>query len=538
MLAMLKWGFLAIYSYFAYHLLLTPLLLEFSLYGVALGWGILLALFFLIPRKERKQVTLFVLLILFLTRALFETGYIMTWVKWFYFLIIVVVVYLVARFYGKLAKPVVALLIILGFILHYTVPRDEVRLLNHFTLLWQSPELYTDQTIDYFPLLVRDVNGDGRAEIITFGHREELRQLFEERKAKGLDPQRMPYDLEDEPIFLYIYTWNNGQMERIPNDQVDLEALRPFIPKDFIGFPYYVWGADFTLMPQIQKQNLSEQMGQFGVAPFYTMRLNTQTLAAYMDIFQGIYDRKDTFRFDSPFQSISIESGELLLETAHGITKQPTRATKIIDLIRTADGLGLLLMSDQLELWRIKEDLTIELSHVLSEEDIHSTMSSEFIIADVDQDGLDEILISTSTIRVTISRILKPLADGQWEILFTSPDTSLRFEAFSNLQEEAAEEIIALSKSQVRHNPLRYLTGFTYTEEGLKQNWKTFVSFINVRAADLTGDGQNELVASIYGTHKIFVLKKHGLPVYTLLITIFVLLVGYTVIRRVKTSDA
>ena len=48
------------------------------------------------------------------------------------------------------------------------------------------------------------------------------------------------------------------------------------------------------------------------------------------------------------------------------------------------------------------------------EEDIHSTMSSEFIIADIDQDGLDEILISTSTISVTISRILK--SAGRWRM--------------------------------------------------------------------------------------------------------------------------
>ena len=44
-------------------------------------------------------------------------------------------------------------------------------------------------------------------------------------KQQGLDPRRMPYDLEDEPIFLYIYTWNNGQMERIPNDEVGSGSL-------------------------------------------------------------------------------------------------------------------------------------------------------------------------------------------------------------------------------------------------------------------------------------------------------------------------
>lgn len=533
-----KWGFLAIYSYFAYHLLLTPLLLEFSLIGVAIGWGMLLALFFLIPSKDRKQVAVFIILFLFFSKALFETGYIVTWVKGFNFLVIIAVLYLVARFYGKFSKPIILMMIVLGFILHFIVPKDEVRLLNHFTQVWQSPPLYTGETIDYFPLLVRDIDGDGRQEIITFGHLEELRQLFEDRKARGLDPNRMPYDLENEPLYMYVYKWNNGTMERIANETLDLEAIRPFIPKDYIGFPYYLWSDDFTLIPQIQKQNLSEQMGQFGATPFQAMRLNVQTLAQYMDIYQGVYDRKDQFRFDSPFQSISIIGGELVLETETDTYRQPTRATKVIDLFRTENGLGLLLMSDQLELWSIDENLQLELTHVLGEENIHSTMSSEFILADLDQNGTDEILISTSTIRVTTSRILRPLENGKWEILFTSPDTSLRFEAFDTIGNEAEAGVIALSKSQMRNNPFRYLTGFTYTEKGLEQDWKTFVSFINVRTGDVTGDGQNELIASIYESHQIYVIKRHQVPVYAMLILIFAALVIYTIVRRMRYRNA
>lgn len=533
-ITLITWGFLAIYSYFAYHLLLTPLLLEFSLIGVAIGWGALLALFFLLPKKERKPVAVFIALFLFLTKALHESGYVVFWLKLFYFLVIGFAVYLVARFYGKLSKPVVCVMLLFGFLLHVVVPKDQVRLLSHFIPVWESPALYTGKTIDYFPLLLRDIDGDGREEIITFGHHEEWGELVKEKFFTGIDPDARPYDLEEEPIFLYVFKWQDGRMVRLANEEVDIEALRPFIPKDYVGFPYYVWDERFTLVPQTQRQNLSEQMGQFGTAPFYAMRLNVHTLAQYMDVFQGIYDRQDQFRLDTPIRSIAIENGELVLETENKTVRQPTRATKIIDLIRTEEGLGLLLMSDALELWQMDDQFNLKLTHQLGESEIQSIMASEFIIADINGDGLDEVLISTSTIRVTISRILRPLAGGEWEILFTSPDTSLRFEAFDTLGDETEQEIIALAKSQVRNHPLRYLTGFTYTEEGLKQNWKTFVSFINVRTGDLDGDGEKELVASIYDTHKVYVLKKHNVPVYTLLAVIFGLLTIYTVARRVR----
>jgi len=530
----LKWGALAVYTFFAYHLLMIPILLEFSITGMIIIWGMLVTLFFVIPRQYRKQVTLFILFTIFTTQAFQNIGLVVNLGRAFQFFVVIAVVFLVARYFGKLSKTAILTLITVTAIINFTVPDDELRLYNHFTKVWESPTLYTGNTVDYFPLFVHDIDDDGQSEIITFGHREELTEIYQKRVEGGLDPDRMPYDLEDEPLFPYIYKWNGTEMEmeRVDLNDVDVEELRPYIPKDYIGFPYYVWDENFTLMPNIKKQDLSERMGQFGAMPFHLMNLNLDSLNQYLDTIDGVYDKQNTFRFETDIDILTIEQDELIIERDGDIQSMPTRATKIIDLIRTEKGLGVLLLSDQLELWTFDDDNDLTLTHVLTEEQISDVMTSEYIVADIQYDGLDDILISSSR-----SRIVKPIADGEWDILFTSRDASLRFEDFDTLGTEEDPSIIALSKSRVRNDPLRFLTGFTYTEDGLQQDWKSFTSLINVESVDITGNGQNELVATIYRTHQIFIFSKHGLPVNGVLVSIFTILVLYTVYRRVRSND-
>ncbi|MFA9559339.1 hypothetical protein ACERII_18665 [Evansella sp. AB-rgal1] len=527
----LKWGALGVYSFFAYHLLLVPFVLEFSIIGLVIGWGGLLALFFIIPSKNRKQVAIYLFLLVFTVKALENIGFLINFTRISYFIIVLLAIYIIGRFYGKLSNTIVMTLIATVIIINFTVDRGELRMANHFTKLWESPVLYTGNTVDYFPLTVRDIDNDGQYEIITFGHSHELVELYEERVRKGLDPDRMPYDLEEEKLFIYIYKWDGKEFTRVDNETVDLDELRPYLPKDYIGFPYFVWDEDFTLVPQTQLQDLAEKTGQFGASPFHIFNQDIHAINQYLTIYDGIYDKKDEFNLNTNIEQIKIEDGELnIVREGNDIISMSTRATKIIDLIQTDDGLGLLLLSDQLELWNITDGNELELTHVLTENEISDVMNSEYIVADLQHDGNGEILISSAT-----SRIIKPLPNGEWDILFTSRDTSLRFEDFGTIGSQNDPGIVALSKSLVRNNPLRFLTGFSYTDEGLQQDWKSFLSLINVSSVDITGDGQNELVATIWRSHRIYVFSKHGLPVTTFLLSILALFVLYTAYWRRKT---
>ena len=531
-LQMIGWAALGVYSFFAYHLLLIPFLLDFSLIGVLIGWGSLLALFFIIPKTKRKSIVIYILLFILTITAIENIGFLTNFTRYFYFGTVMVAVYFIGRLYGKLSSTTLLTLLITVSIINVTIESSELKILNHFTKLWESPKLYTGDTVDYFPLTVRDIDNDGQDEIITFGHRRELVELYQKRVEKGLDPNRMPYDIEEEKLFLYVYKWNGDELERVDNDSLNIEEIRPFIPKDYIGFPFYVWQDDFTLVPQTQLQPLAEQTGKFGTSPLYIFQNDIIAINEYLKIYDGVYDKLDTFRYTTDVQSIIIQNGQLVIEyNNNDVISMKTNATKIINLIQTEDGLGLLLLSDQLELWNISDPYNMELTHTLTENEIADIMRSEYIVADVEQDGVDEVLISGEP-----SRIIKPLQDGEWDILFTSRDLSLRFEAFNSLGVGQKQSIIALSKSRYGSNPLRFITGFTYTEKGLKQDWKSYLSLINVRSADITGDGQNELVATIWKSHKIYVFSKHHVPVTTILLSIFGCLVLYTIYLRRKSN--
>lgn len=531
--AFISWGLLAVYTFFFYHLLFIPFLLEFSLLGALLGWGSLIGIIFIIPKEQRKPIVLFIILTILSSTALYRSGGSGTFFNIkiiFFYIVILSTIYVTAVYYGKLPKVATISLLFITLIIHFTIPRDELKLYNYFIKKWESPILYTGDTVDYFPLFVHDVDGDGQEEIITFGNIEEQKEIYLERKRKGIPPDRMPYDIDEERLFLYVYKWNGSEMERVDNNTLDLEKIRTSIPKDYIGFPYYYWDENFTLIPQIQKQTLAEVTTPFGTSPFLAFHLDLLTLNKYLDEFDGVYSMKNDFRFETDIEYLSIEKGNLTVVKSGKSYTQQTNATKIIDLVRTHQGIGILLLGEQLELWKFDNTLTtLTLTHVINEEQIKNIMSSRFIVGDIQSDGLDEILISSPTKKATIVR---PEENGKWEILFVTNNTL--FEDFAPIGEDKNSTIVALSQNRFGGNQLRYLTGYTYTEKGLKQNWKTFISPLNVQSADITGSGKNHLVASIWKSHKFFILDKHGLPVIPLLLVVFISLIAYSIYWRVR----
>lgn len=530
--SIIKWGFLAVYTFFAYHLLFVPFLLDYTILSTVIGWIILLAIALIIPRGSRKQAIVFIALTIFTTTALFQAGSLTSLTKAFYYLLILLAVYFTARHFGKSPRHVVITLLVVTLVIHFTVSRSELRLYNHFVKVWETPALYDGELVDYFPLITHDIDGDGQEEIITFGNVEEERELYLERKRKGLDPDRMPYDIQDDRVFPYVYKWNGKKMERLDNDEIDLEKVKSVIPKDYIGFPYYYWDEDYAIVPQTQKQNIAENTGQFGMSSLFAFQLDVDTIKQYLEDVDGVYSSKESFHFETDIDKITIVDGELIVTKADGEYTMDTTATKVVDLIRMQDGTGIILLGKDLEVWQLDEQGEFHQTHVLTDKEITEVQSSEYMVADITSDDFDEILISSSK-----SRIIRPLENGEWEVLFASKDESLRFEDFDRLGKEKNPTIIGLSKSYFGRNALRYLTGFTYENNELKQDWKTFESFINVQAADIKGTDDKHLVASVWSGHNIVVFKKHNLPVTSSLIVILVLLTGYALYRRYQAND-
>ncbi|MBO8170318.1 MAG: hypothetical protein H0Z33_00325 [Bacillaceae bacterium] len=530
LLSFSKWILFAVYLYFTYHLLVTPLILDLSYLGIILVSGSLLLLIGTIPRRYRRQVLVFGILFLLMDKSFYNMDK-AEWSVWLLVLGAIPVILLVAgigKWYGKLPATALVALIVAALLTIPLMPRNEVPLLSHFMKKWTSEPLYTGKMFDYFPLAVQDVNGDGKDEIITLGNVDETEPL-----AEG-EQEDKDYRLPTEPIYLYVLAWNGKAMERLDEDSYDPNEIGNRLPKDDPGFPYYVW-SDNALRPTISRQELAEGMLQFGTAPFRAMALNIENISEQLKQSGGVLDAADQLEHGNGFHDIRIENGNVSGYIHDHYFELPTTATTIVDGIRLPEGKeGLLLLGNDLEILTHDSEGNPVISHRLTRQMLKNVAASEFSVADADGDGADEILVSSS-----YSRIFKPLTGGEWDILWTATDTNFRFEDVASISDTNREELISLSESEVIIHPdrfhLRFLTGYEYDpEQGLKRNWRSFISLINVRAGDIDGDGDNELVASIYKTHRIYVLERHHLPVQATLLITTIILAGYAITRRIR----
>jgi hypothetical protein len=533
-----NWALYAVALFFIYHLVIKVAFIELSWIALLLFLPLLGLIYFLIRPEERRQVIVFTIGFLMLDRAFtrLDMNSIVTIVVGG--TVAAVVIALLAKWYGRLTWTAVSALVAVAVLFNAGFNRDNLAVWNHFTIQWESDKLYRGNWVDYFPITLYDVDQDGKQEIITYGNADELPLEPEadepktEEERKALAEKLLP--LKAEPVSLYVMTWKDGQLVRMPNEQIPADTLariREQLPADFPGFPYYTM-KDGQLVPNVQRQSYAEAMLQAGTAPYRAFLLDMQNIEEMLRQNGGKMDARTSFGDRSKFRDLSIQGG-LLTGTYDGKPfATETKATKLIDTMTLPDGReGLLVLGEHLSVLAVEPDGTVTERYALSRKQV-PLATAKFILADIDKDNTDEMLVAS-----TPSYILKPKPDGTWEILWASQegDKAFSFTNYATVGENAEPEIIAQAKSWVSTtHQLRYLAGFRYTPEGLEQTWKVYLPLMNVQVGDIDGDKQNEIVATIYDKHRLLVLKQHNLPVLPLVIALFIGLLGYGVVRRFR----
>ncbi len=535
----LLWALYALAIFLIYQLIVKIAFLEGSWIALLVFVPVLLASFWLIRREERKPVTVFSIGFLLLDHAL--TTLDRDSLVWTIFgtLIAAAVIALLAKWYGKLRWNAVIVLVLIALVTNFSFNRDNLAVLNHFYIKWESDKLYQGEWVDYFPMTLYDVNHDGIMEIVTYGNIEEappfpdpnVKPETEEEKQALAD---QIVRLKAEPVSLYVFSMENGKAVRLPNNSIapeDLAMIKEQMPVDYPGFPYFTAVGD-QLVPNVQRQPYTEAMMQFGTAPYHAFLLDMLNVEELFKQNQGQSDHRKAFAHPSKFSNLSIEAGVLSGIYDGKAFQTPTKATKLLDTMRLPGGQeGLMLLGEDMSVLTVQPDGTTAEPYVLKRKMINGLATSDLIVADIDHDGIDELMVAN-----TPSYILKPTADGKWDILWISNhnDKSFRFNNFAQVGTSAQPEIIASAKSWVSNHYLRYLTGFTFKPDGLEQNWRIYLPLINVRVGDIDGDKQNEIVASIFNKHRILVLKQHNVPVMPIVIAITVVLYAYAVVRRFR----
>lgn len=532
----LRWALYAIALFLIYHLLIKIAVLDLSWIALLVLIPVLFLGYFLFRPQERRQGIVFTIGFLLLDRALTSLdvkSLVMTLVGG---LIAILVIALVTKWYGKLAWNAVFALVLIAVLTNVSFNRDNLAALNHFYIKWESDRLYQGEWVDYFPITLYDVDGDGKQEIITYGNKDEVPEPEEQKKPEteeerqALAEKLLP--LKPEMLSLYVYTMKNGQMVRIPSDQIPADKLvkiKEQLPVDYPGFPYYTM-KDNQLVPNVQRQSYAESMLQVGTAPYRAFLLDMINVEQLLKDNQGKMDHRFAFEKETKFKDLSIEAGQLSGTYDGKPFTAPTKATKLINTMTLPDGReGLIVMGEHLSVLAVEPDGSVKEAYTLTRKQV-ALSTAQIIVADVDHDKQDELLIGGSP-----SYILKPLSNGTWDVLWVSQDKkSFRLTNHATVGKDSEPQLVAQAKSWISSYDRRYLAGFDYTPEGLVQKWKIYLPLMNIQVGDVDGDKENEIVASIYDTHRLLILKQHTIPVLPIVIVLFAGLIVYGVVRRFR----
>jgi len=264
-------------------------------------------------------------------------------------------------------------------------------------------------------------------------------------------------------------------------------------------------GIEEKMDPVLDKAEIIEQSMNFGKFPFKFLSLSQNSLADAI---------KNRSLLEQPVNSAELAGG----------------------LLVPGEGRKKIIIDEKLKVIQPTDQKVIA---ELGRSQVPDIGTSEVLTGDVNNDKIDELILTAET-----SQILQLTQDYKWEVLWSNPEprnfkdrfNKMRFEDFALLGSDKSPQLIALSKSNVRDNPTRYMTGYVYNDGTLKQKWRVFSGLINLRAGDIDGDGQNELLGYMYRAHRIYVLEKHNVPVVGILygITGALILLGFSLRWRKK----
>ncbi|MBU7006495.1 hypothetical protein [Phosphitispora fastidiosa] len=532
------------YLFLLYELLIVPAILDWSLYGILLSLSIAGLLVYALPPAHRRNLSVLGLTFLLMVRALDNISFLEWYLRIPGVLAVFIILGFTSRVLGRIAPTRFLIVFLVALVINFSITLDEVPLWSEFSIKWRSPVLYLQGgTVDYFPLQSADLNEDGMAEIITQGNLKAV----EKARENPLDRDKENKLLWNENNEYMVFGWNGRTFDQLESTGYSPKLLVGALQRDYINFPYYT--TDWSRSEETLKQNLNpladlddivSKTMRFGDAPFYNLALSLDSTRMRQEswnrLINGMVQQQEaspakdvpvsSVKISEPFElSAEITNSQLQGTFAGEQFSETTEATAILGAGRLLSGISaqLAVLGTKLQILNVSPSGEIKLINEITGEQIPDISSAEALLADVDADGTDELMLNTEQ-----ARILKLDDAGSWKVLWASTDDSFRFEGFASLGPDQKPHIIALSKSNVRNNRTRFMTGYEYTSQGLQQKWRVFSGMINLTAADFDGDQENELAGSVYKKHVVMVLEKHRLPVVPALygLTLLLILTG------------
>ena len=532
--------FLSFYFLALYELVITPAVMEWSFFGILLSLIIVGLLSFSIPSDKRISYLIYALAFLAINRALGNLKNASIILNVVGSVIVFFVIFFISKYFGRVSFGSFIVVFLTALFINITFYPFEYPLWSKFIVKWRSPVLYdSNSTIDYFPLQVANVDGKGGKEIIVQGNFDRTKKST---KDEGLDGEDFPFQKNEESTYL-VFSWNGKTFDELKQGEYSISEVAKSLKNDYLNFPYY--GVKYNLSsngiiknltPLRKPEVLIENAMVFGQAPFSAISLDLESIMQYEEAEKSLEKNiahnsgkslGTNIRLDNPMQ-ISAQIKDSLL-TGEYKGKPFSIQTGGSAILGTAhcfsdDSAQLIVLGRDLYVYSVNIKGEIRLISQLSTKKVPDIGTADLVIGDVDLDGKDELMLNTE-----YARILKLGEQGEWKVLWLSPDNSFRFESYTRIGEMNRSEIFALSNSFMRQNKTKYVTDYKFSPSGLEQQWRIFMGLTELTPGDVDGDGQIELISYLPYKHVIFVLEKSKIPLVPLVytFTICLILLGF-----------
>ncbi|WDL97375.1 hypothetical protein [Alicyclobacillus sp. ALC3] len=160
-------------------------------------------------------------------------------------------------------------------------------------------------------------------------------------------------------------------------------------------------------------------------------------------------------------------------------------------------------------------------------------LSTDVIIGALDASGRNVVFVNSSP-----AIIIQANSNGTWKQVYQAPNRSLRFEASVLFSGDKVPEILTNDISLMQPSTIRYFTSYSYQNGSLVRNWRVYRPGIaKVIPVQFSPTARvPDLLATVSGTGKFVVLKRHDIPVVPIASVLLALIIagGYALRLRVR----
>lgn len=498
--------------------LIRPMAADFSVLGIAAVFILTIVWLTTIPAAHRRNWIGFTAFSLLLGDGLSELMYRSLGTRIAMGVVMVIGLALVAWLFAKVRWRYLLSATLVLVVVNVLLPLDEWSLLTHFSIVYRTQLNMDAADLSALPLQVMPTTA-GNA-VVTLQRTLDTKTAVEKMsELAGDSPDELQNLLRN---YNHRYSFvevveKNGRFttQTVPQDQLgEVDPLA--FTTTFFPFTRAYWTVESGrvvqfMAPAQSPQALAEMTNDAAGFPASITGVAVDTQQQELSDWGTLLDAMGVTKSD---QALHVQDHRLSGSYQGRQIDIPVTGTAVIGTgsFTAANTDEVLLQgANLLEVVSLDTDKVVSVYHG----DPVNPIPNDVVIGQLDNTGRDVIFVNASP-----AIVLQANAAGAWKSLYRAPNYSLRFEGTIKFAADKTPEVMVNDPSYMRNSPVRYFTSYTWRQGtndangNLVRNWRVYTTnLVNVHEVQFTQHGPHYVVADMYGSGKVFVLKRHSVPV-------------------------